>query len=96
MTQEQPTAPPKPKAGDVLYETNWAGGRSGWSAGSSWKFVNGMMVNDASNQWTPSIALAPFQVSGGDYATEAEMQWIDGQGFGPIARVDESTTIDLL
>ncbi len=79
----------------MLYEANWSADRAGWSGGTEWRAINGMLVNNGSASWTPSVALAPFRGAGDDYIAEADIQQIDGHGFGVIVRVDEGQTVAL-
>lgn len=94
-TRQPPSPTPRPQPGAVLYEANWSGNLAGWSGGSEWRAVNGMLVNNGSASWTPSVALAPFRAAGDDYVAEAEIQQLEGHGFGVIVRVDEGQTVAL-
>jgi hypothetical protein len=64
----------------------------GWSGTADWKYISHMLVNDGTTEKT-SVILAPCQFSAGNYAVEAEIQYVRGVGgFGLLARGDGGAT----
>jgi hypothetical protein len=72
-----PAPPPQPEPGDILYQTNWSGGPSGWALPAEWKLVGGMLVNAGTAE---STILASHEPTTPDYAVEAEIQLLDYAG----------------
>ncbi len=98
MSVQAPSPIPSPSAvmsvassGTVLYEADWTGGLSGWTGPSDWKTLNGMLLNDGTNESIQPIA-APYQPPTPDYAIETEVQILKaaysppGHSFGLVAR----------
>jgi hypothetical protein len=87
-----PTATPRPKPGDVLYQANWSSGLNGWVGESDWQSLNGTLVNTGQCCGDSTI-LAPYNpgVLGlTDYAVQAQIQYVsDPSGtsaFGIVVR----------
>ncbi len=83
-----PTAtatPTPPPAGTVLYETDWSGGLGDWKGGPDWQVVGGTLVNDATR---PSLSLLgpPARSPVTNYAVEAQIMRLGGDGFGVYVR----------
>jgi hypothetical protein len=74
----EPTATPLPKAGDVLYTADTSGGLEQWSAGGSWHYLNGMLVNDGTSHG--DVTIAPYQPTIPDYAVEFDAQILQPDG----------------
>ncbi len=79
------TVPPIPTAtkapaiepGDVLYNADWSQGMDGWALDKSWKWVNGMLVNDGTEN--NAFATAPYVPENhniDNYLVEGEIQVI--------------------
>lgn len=73
-----PTPCPKPC---VVYQVNWSNGANGWSGSADWKFFNGMLINDGTDnlcqgfsiEYAPTL-YPPFQPQTANYAIEVEVQ----------------------
>jgi hypothetical protein len=92
-----PTATIPPRAGTVLYSANWSSGVDGWSGGTEWKWVNGMLVNDGSDDNTNADIGAPYTIPTANYAVVASIQMtkpftVGGVSvFGLVARAQGDT-----
>jgi hypothetical protein len=84
--------------GDVLYEADWSGGLDGWAGGPpDWKTINGMLVNDGTNNSPEKWISAPYEPGSiADYAVEAEIQVVrltdnscGDPSFGIVARAEQ-------
>ena len=72
MVASQPSSPPPPATGLILYRADWSRGLDGWPEVAGWKVVDGTLVNDAT---TPNTSImAPHAPETADYAVEAEIQ----------------------
>jgi hypothetical protein len=90
-----PTPAAKPAPGTVLYEADWSQGPNGWQQAYGWSVLDGMLVNDGSddaysNNWI-SAPYHPGDAGIANYAIEAEIQvvqWPDfsHSGFGVVLR----------
>ncbi len=92
---ERPLSPEEtsPLGVEVLYESDWSDGLSGWFGSSDWKSVNGMLVSDGTNNDSQLSITAPYAITvTPDYAIEAEIQVLRSGGcssFGLVARAEE-------
>lgn len=77
-----PTSPPKPiasptavppVAGTPLYEADWSSEANRWEGSSDWKWENGVLLNDGTNDRI-SYLLAPSEFPWSDYAVETEIE----------------------
>jgi hypothetical protein len=80
-----PTPAPKPAPGTVLYEADWSSGMNGWQQAYGWSVLDGMLVNDGSddaytNHWI-SAPYHPGDAGIANYAVEAEIQVVQWPGF---------------
>ncbi len=93
-----PTTTPTPTAsslpGAILYQADWTSGMNGWTGGSQWKVVNGMLVSDGTNAGYTATGVdavtAPYQPSTANYAVEASIQIVSSPDpcyFGIRGRV---------
>jgi len=72
--------------GAVLYTSNWASGMNGWAGSADWKVLNGVLLNDGSNNNSTNgpTVVPPFQLEGiNDYAIETKVQVVSYQGNYP-------------
>ena len=76
--------PPVLGMAPVFYQADWFMGLAGWSGGTDWRVLGGMLVNDGSRK--DSYLVAPYPAPGPDYAIEAEIQWLRGGKFGLFFR----------
>ena len=67
-----PTPTPLPEAGTVLYQADESGGFEEWPASGSWGHLNGMLINNGTEDRAKIVA--PYQPGVADYAVEAEIQ----------------------
>ena len=69
-----PTDTPEPKAGDILYQSDWSKGMNGWSGSGDWQTVNGMMVTNGPSSQRVAV-FAPYDPDANtSYAIEAEIK----------------------
>jgi len=74
-----PTPSPAPAPGTILYQADWSSGLNGWPGAFGWKVLNGMLLNDGSNNDSLNWIAAPYEPGAfdiADYAVEAEIQLI--------------------
>ena len=87
-----PAPTPKPAPGTVLYQADWSSGLNGWPGLYGWKVLNGMLLNDGSNNDRTNWIAAPYEpgvADIADYAVEAEIQLVTEPScvtFGVVAR----------
>jgi len=101
-TAAAPTATVAPSCGPgCLYKADWSNEANGWAGAPDWKFVNGMLLNDGtdnlclgfSHNFSPTLA-PPYQPAVADYAIEIQAQivrqtmngCVDQGSFGFVAR----------
>lgn len=65
----------------LLYQANWSNGANDWSGSAYWKFFNGMLINDGTDNLCegfsieyPPTLYSPFQPEVADYAIEIRVQ----------------------
>jgi len=84
------TAPSKPAPGTTLFYADTSGGLDKLGGGSSWKHVNGMLVNDGS-AYPNALLRLPVKPATANYAVEASIQLVGGSDeFGVVARLDSN------
>ncbi|HLI27469.1 MAG TPA: family 16 glycoside hydrolase [Chloroflexota bacterium] len=76
--------PPMLGIAPVFYQSDWGLGLAGWSGGTDWRVLGGMLVNDGTRK--DSYLVAPVPAPANDYAVEAEIQWLRGGKFGIFLR----------
>jgi hypothetical protein len=90
-----PTSTPKPAPGTILYQADWSQGPNGWQQAYGWSVLDGMLVNDGSDDaYSKNWISAPYHPGDAgisNYAVEAEIQvvqWPDfsDSGFGVVLR----------
>jgi len=83
-----PSAPQTIPSGTVLCHADWSQGMNGWSGTPDWKYVSQMLANDGTSY--DSTILAPCSLTTGNYAVEAEIQYVRTENysgsFGILAR----------
>jgi hypothetical protein len=97
-----PTATPSPTPEPAVYEADSSGGLDEWNGPQDWKHLNGMLVNDGSNNSAGVWISAPFKPRSSNYAIEAEIQVVSGfcgngrgdsyTNFGIVTRASDVDT----
>jgi len=74
-----------PPSGTLVFEETWLLGRGLWIGSEDWRATDGTLTTDGSNGW--SRALAPYGALTADYAVDAQVQWVRGDGgFGIVVQ----------
>jgi len=86
-----PTPTPSPTSIPRLYSSDWSKGMDGWTGGSDWSALNGMLVNNGTqyeSNGEPSI-ITPYLPASADYVVQADIQLVRYSDGGAVTAMDD-------